>query len=192
MCDKCKNTGYYQRWWRANNSECSHLVWLSSLPGVGRLSSSMDYKVPYCTTEPSSSYDDGGYGGNKCRCPPIEEKCECECCKDKNKDKGGCFITTATCQSKNLPDNSYELNAFRDFRDKWLKLNFPKLVEEYYQIAPLIVAKIEQYQDSKSIYQEIWENHLAVCLNLLENRKEYEAKEQYMIMVHKLENKFLK
>jgi DnaJ-class molecular chaperone len=111
---------------------------------------------------------------------------------DSNKKSEGCFITTAVCQSKNLPDNSYELNAFRNFRDCWLQIHFPKLVEEYYQIAPLIVCKINQYQDSRSIYQESWENHLVVCLNLLEKKKEHEVKEQYMLMVHELENKFLK
>ena len=65
----------------------------------------------------------------------------------EEKKKGGCFITTATCSALNKGDNCCELDTFQSFRDNWLlKQNSGEnLVQEYYQIAPKIVRKIDMF-----------------------------------------------
>ena len=59
--------------------------------------------------------------------------------------RGGCFITTACIEAKNLPDYCAELNILRKFRDEFIR-TLPygeQLIREYYEIAPLIVAAID-------------------------------------------------
>jgi len=63
---------------------------------------------------------------------------------------GRCFITTATCETLGKPDNCYELNLFRDFRDNWLERqpDGKALIQEYYDVAPKIVNSINKRKDA--------------------------------------------
>ena len=99
----------------------------------------------------------------------------------------GCFITSATLSSlNNNDDNCYELTTFRKFRDTWLLENHPEDIEEYYNIAPLIVKGINSSQNSKEVYNNIWSNHLLPCLNLIEQQQEEKAYHMYKQMVESL------
>ena len=52
----------------------------------------------------------------------------------------GCFLTTACCKYKGLPDDCEELTILRKFRDSFV----PKwMVEEYYKLSPSITPRIE-------------------------------------------------
>ena len=106
--------------------------------------------------------------------------------------KEGCFITTATCQALNKPDNCYELTKFREYRDNWLinQLDGEKIIQKYYEIAPNIVYNINKSKDKYKIYQEIWNKSLKKCLGLIELKKYEECKETYIKMVEELELKF--
>ncbi len=111
--------------------------------------------------------------------------------KSNHSTSSGCFITTATCISLNKGDNCSELNIFRYFRDSWLKENYKQQVVEYYEVAPQIVEKIEQELNSREIYQCIWEEHLAPCLELIA-KGEYElTRIQYKAMVETLKTRFI-
>lgn len=70
----------------------------------------------------------------------------------------GCFLTTACCQYKGLPDDCTELTILRNFRDNVLMQNDEErnLVEEYYRIAPELVERIEQQPDARDIYEQIY------------------------------------
>ena len=102
---------------------------------------------------------------------------------------GGCFITTAVCESFGKPDDCAELTAFRNFRDNWL-LNQPdgqQLINEYYSVAPEIVNKINERADSADIYIKIWNNFLEPCYKLI-LREEYMAcKLKYVEMIRQLQ-----
>ena len=52
-----------------------------------------------------------------------------------------CYITTAVCESLGKPDDCYELNLLRDYRDSYLmkQEDGEALVQRYYDIAPTIV-----------------------------------------------------
>jgi predicted GTPase len=104
----------------------------------------------------------------------------------------GCYITTATCKALGKPDNCYELNAFRLFRDNWL-LKQPEgkeIIAEYYETAPKIVAAIEKESSKDKVYDYIWHNYLSECLFFIEQKRFSDCKSKYMEMVRKLENEF--
>ena len=59
--------------------------------------------------------------------------------------KKGCFITTAACELRGLPDDCHELRVLRRFRDDVLVTSREgrALVEEYYRVAPRLVLIVE-------------------------------------------------
>ena len=108
------------------------------------------------------------------------------------KKTGMCFITTAVCEAEGKPDDCYELEMFRSFRDHWLmnQRGGRELVERYYSLAPGIVTLIDMQADARRIYRDIRQNYLAPCLRSLE-RGDYErCKDRYMVMVQSLADQF--
>ena len=101
-----------------------------------------------------------------------------------------CFITTAVCKSLGKPDNCFELNALRNFRDNWLKKqpDGESLVKEYYSIAPTIVDNINLQESSKNIYFHIWSNYIIKCLELIKTHDYSGCKKQYISMVSELKS----
>ncbi|NCB99281.1 MAG: hypothetical protein EOM34_01220 [Clostridia bacterium] len=100
-----------------------------------------------------------------------------------------CYITTAVCDSLNKGDNCYELNTLRSYRDRWLSREpyGEKLIEQYYDTAPGIIALINTRKDSDEIYNEIYKEYLQPCISYIE-RKEYEAcRDTYIEMVKRLD-----
>ena len=113
---------------------------------------------------------------------------------NKSKSSGGCFITTAVCDSFGKPDDCHELTAFRNFRDNWLlnQQDGKILVAEYYAVAPKIVSKINLLKNSADIYKNIWNDYLLPCLKLIEEGENLKCKKVYIDMVNVLKEKFLK
>lgn len=100
----------------------------------------------------------------------------------------GCFVTSAVCRTFGKPDNCYELTMFRAFRDEWL-IKQPdglRLIEEYYQAAPAIVAEIDRRPDSETIYQSIWDTYLQPCLHYIETEQYSACKNTYADMINRL------
>lgn len=111
--------------------------------------------------------------------------------KKKHED---CFITAAVYDSFGKPDGCYELTAFRKFRDNWLALQTDgkSLIDEYYDIAPKIVANINSLSDSAEIYKKLWRDYLSACLKSIEVGDNFKCKKIYVEMVNTLKEKFLK
>ena len=108
------------------------------------------------------------------------------------RNRKACYITTAVCETFDKPDNCYELMRFREFRDDYLlkQPECPALVDEYYELAPRIVAAIDMCPDSAQIYEGIWEEYLSPCLQMIE-AEDYEGCEgTYVTMVRTLEQKY--
>lgn len=105
---------------------------------------------------------------------------------------GGCFITTAVCQSQNKSDNCHMLYLFRHFRDKWLlkQTNGETLIENYYKKAPEIVAFINSLPQKSLIYQDIYNDYLQPCYKMLKHKKFNACKNHYIKMVNDLSIKF--
>lgn len=71
--------------------------------------------------------------------------------------KKGCFLTTAACELRGLPDDCYELSTLRRFRDNVL-LTSPKgrdLIEEYYKEAPRLVSLVEEEEERDTVWIDI-------------------------------------
>jgi hypothetical protein len=60
--------------------------------------------------------------------------------------EGGCFITTACCETLGLGDDCFELSALRRYRDEVLarQPGGTAAIACYYQLAPLILARLPQ------------------------------------------------
>lgn len=67
---------------------------------------------------------------------------------------GGCFITTAVCESEGLADDCETLTILRKFRDEYMLRNpsLARFVKTYYQIAPGIVEHLDSLADGKREY----------------------------------------
>lgn len=103
-----------------------------------------------------------------------------------------CYITTAVCQSLGKDDNCMELKSLRDYRDGYLA-NQPDgldVIKEYYDIAPSIVKHIDKREDSKAIYQTIFEHYLVPCLTNIKENKMEACKYNYMKMVNELKQEY--
>lgn len=59
---------------------------------------------------------------------------------------GGCFLTSAAVGLLGRPDDCWELQALRQFRDGWLsrQAGGPDLITEYYRTAPAMAAQLER------------------------------------------------
>lgn len=97
---------------------------------------------------------------------------------------GGCFLTTACCQYKGLPDDCYELTTLRNFRDTYLKTTEAgnALVEEYYRIAPSIVDKIMENPNKAALLDDIY-TEVCKILVLIEAKRQEAAINAYQAMV---------
>ncbi|MCD4674874.1 MAG: protein kinase [Desulfobacula sp.] len=113
--------------------------------------------------------------------------------KTSKPGNSGCFITTAICKSKNLPDDCRELNLMRQFRDTYM-IETPELqkdVIEYYQIAPKIVSQVESSGQAKKIWTDLCEQYLLPAVAQCEKGDNDGAYHSYRSMMDNLTKKWL-
>lgn len=111
----------------------------------------------------------------------------------KSGSGGGCYLTTACVETKNLPDDCRELTVLRTFRDEYLA-NQPTgkaEIQEYYETAPKIVGVIDNQSDRKEIYEKLYNNTILPCVELIEKGNNAEAYGKYKEMVQKLKRQFM-
>lgn len=99
--------------------------------------------------------------------------------------RGGCFITTAICDTMQLPDDCEYLTLLRDFRDNVMRKNdrWSRLVDQYYEIAPDIVARINIRPDRAQIYLTLRDDFLLPCVENIKQGYHSEAIILYREMV---------
>lgn len=102
-----------------------------------------------------------------------------------------CFLTTAVCRYRGLPDDCHVLTTYRRFRDQELLVTDEgkSLVHEYYRIAPSIVEQLEKRQDRDEIYTDMWNNFLEPGYRLVLANKNTAAKSLYIELVQWLVKK---
>lgn len=103
-----------------------------------------------------------------------------------------CYITTAVCDSLNKPDNCRELSILRDYRDNILanEAGGKEIIDEYYNIAPTIVKRINRELKSEEIYNDLYKNYILGCIEDIENKEYEKCKEAYTAMVTELKSKY--
>lgn len=115
-----------------------------------------------------------------------------ECPIYKGSSSGGCYLTSACVVSRGLPDNCYELELLRKYRDTWLKDSEGGLavIAEYYAMAPKIVEAIDKRDNKDSIYDSIYRKMVLPCVQYIEEKKYQEALELYRNMTLKLREEY--
>lgn len=103
-----------------------------------------------------------------------------------------CYITTAVCESLGKPDDCYELNTLRAYRDNYLDKTEEgeEMIRRYYDIAPTIVKHINQNQEREAIYASIWKQYLSPCIQLIEQNENEECRVLYQNMVDTLAKQY--
>jgi hypothetical protein len=109
-----------------------------------------------------------------------------------SKKRGWCFITTACVEAKGLPDDCYELETLRAFRDGYIRAmpNGEALIAEYYEIAPKIVARIKAQPNAQEILSGLYEEVVKSVKSIEANNYE-QALQNYSAIVLKLREKYL-
>lgn len=105
-----------------------------------------------------------------------------------------CYITTAVCKNQNKPDDCYELQMLRAYRDDYLigECHEDALIEAYYRVAPAIVESIDALAENSQIYKDILETYIQPCISYIEAGQKEACKQLYIEMVHTLQEKYLK
>ena len=98
-----------------------------------------------------------------------------------------CFLTTACVNYYALPDDGYELNTLRQYRDGYLASSpgGKKLIKEYYKVSPGIVNLVEKDPEKKSVYAYIYSEVKTACSEI-EKQNLLSAKKVYTNMVNTL------
>lgn len=105
---------------------------------------------------------------------------------------GGCYLTSACTAARGLPDECYELQTLRRFRDEWLKKqpDGVLLIARYYEIAPKIVAAIDAREDRQDVYKGIYEELVLPCVKMIKDKNFQIALELYREYTLWLEEKY--
>lgn len=111
----------------------------------------------------------------------------------EKKKKGGCFISSSIMTALGEQDDCTELVRLRDFRDNVLKGTVAgmSLIDEYYDIAPGIVEKIDSLENRDLIYGELYINYLMDVLDCLDFHKYEKAILTYKRMVNFCQEKII-
>ena len=109
----------------------------------------------------------------------------------KRKTGSFCFLTTACVEYYGKPDDCYELETLRSFRDGILMKTEKgrRLCMEYYEIAPMIVERMKEDGDS-AVYEWIY-GVILECIAFIQQEKYREATDRYKEMVLTLKGKYL-
>jgi hypothetical protein len=102
-----------------------------------------------------------------------------------------CFLTTACVHYYSLPDDGYELNTLRKYRDTYLanSKGGEKIIADYYRVSPEIVKRVNKDENKTMVYEYIYSQVIAACSEI-ENQKSISAKNIYTNLVKTLMKKY--
>lgn len=112
---------------------------------------------------------------------------------DKKSDRSGCYITTACIQTKRLPDDCMELITLRRFRDSYVR-NLPdgdRLIHEYYNISPQIVAAINAEANAAEVYRDLYTRLVWRSIEFIRLDMYDDAFQNYVRIVAELSQRYL-
>lgn len=101
-----------------------------------------------------------------------------------------CYVTTAICESLGKEADCYELRLLKDYRDQYMESDPERkeMVDEYYDIAPTIVKRMDRCDNRKELYQDLYDRYLMPCIHEIEDKKYEECCDRYQDMVMELKS----
>lgn len=107
------------------------------------------------------------------------------------KTSGSCYLTLACMKhmQDQFNDNCYVLTVLRWFRDNFVS---KEDIKYYYEVAPIIVERINQEEKSGMIYDYIYDNVVDYCVTQIENGNYEEAYSRYKNSILCFEEQFAK
>ena len=144
-------------------------------------------------------YDKSTYGNTKHNSIHVNSDLNENWSKtDNDRDKGiqekssgsGCYLTTACMDhmQDNFDDSCNELMILRWFRDNFVN---EEDIKHYYDVAPIIVAKINSIPENNKIYKWIYEQVVQPCVVAIQNKNYEFAYNRYKSSVLALEEQFI-
>ena len=108
------------------------------------------------------------------------------------KSKKNCFLTSACVSYAGLPDDCFELETLRAFRDGYLASipEGPALIREYYEVAPSLVAFITLDEKRHLVLSDILTT-VRECVQHIINYRYEEALVSYKAMYLGLKSRYL-
>lgn len=104
-----------------------------------------------------------------------------------------CYVTTAVCKSLNKQPDCKEIVLMKKYRDDYLmkQQDGAAIIQEYYDIAPTIVKRIDKETTADEKYRFLWEHYLKFCIEMIEAGQYESCRETYMQMVEELRKEYL-
>ena len=104
-----------------------------------------------------------------------------------------CFLTTACCLAFGRPDDCFELQTLRRFRDGWLlRQPFgPDVVSHYYAVSPPILSRLAASPEGKRKLRVLYWTRILPCVALIRIGAYRRAYALYREMTGRLEREFL-
>lgn len=95
-----------------------------------------------------------------------------------------CYITTAVTKATGGPDDAYELETLRKYRDEFMKATpaGKELIQNYYDVAPKVVAKLSAREDGQEIYNYFYHRYIVPAVKQIEAGDNYGALTTYREM----------
>jgi len=102
-----------------------------------------------------------------------------------------CYLTTACVEIRNLKDDCHELTMMRALRDNYMKkAGKYQEIEDYYLTAPKIIDCIDAQPDKKKIYDDLYNEYILPCVEMMDKKNEKGAYNKYVEMVENLKSKY--
>jgi hypothetical protein len=104
-----------------------------------------------------------------------------------------CYLTTACCERRGLPDDCFELTMMRKFRDEYV-INLPgghDIIGDYYKTAPKIVDAINEHKDAVLIWNRLYTGFITPCVYFVEHGDNESAYAVYSSMTKRLKVEYL-
>lgn len=148
----------------------------------------------------SNVYYDNDYGNSfswvcgRCgACLGMSAFCpSCRCLAPLPRGSKSCFLTEACCTYKGLPEDCYELETLRAFRDTYMESTdaLHSEVDKYYELAPRIVQCINVDEKRQEVY-ELISSTIDYCIECINECRNEEAYIRYKNLVNQLSDRYL-
>ena len=157
---------------------------------LGDIAHSLGDAIPSIDPDADSAYDKGYRKGCEDRPGWFDDVFSSDDSSDDSSSDSGsiCFVTTACVRSMGRSDDCEELSVLRKYRDTYLasRDDGHLAIQQYYQMAPHIVAAIDQSPNADSAFKDIYERIVQPTVQMIKHGQNESAFDHYKTEVERL------